>query len=106
MVPESYNSELCGKPTSKEVKSAVFSLNRDASVGPDVYTAQFYHSCWSFIQDDLVEAVQDYFDGAPLSVGISATSLAFVPKSMNPESWSNYRAISLCNFLTKLLLNC
>lgn len=61
------------------------------------------NACWEFIKEDLLEAVHDFFNGTELPVGISATSLALIPKVNNPSSWSDYRPISLCNFSHKII---
>lgn len=82
-------------------------LNKEASAGPDGYTTKFYQLCWDIIKEDLLEAVEDYFQGTPLPPGITATTLALIPKKKAPELWADFRPISLCNnshkILTKML---
>lgn len=61
----------------------------------DGFTAKFFQSGWEFLQDDLLEAVHDYFQGAILPVGI--------PKKLSLEDWSDYRPVSLCNYTHKII---
>lgn len=42
-------------PDMEEVQQVVFSLNADASGGPDGYTTSFFQKCWHVIKDDLYE---------------------------------------------------
>lgn len=100
-VDHEINTSLCEPPLLEEVKAVVFGLSKEASAGPDGYTAQSYQECWDIVKEDLVEAIKDFFSGSPLPVGISETSLALIPKVQSPRSWSEYRPISLCNFSHK-----
>lgn len=102
-VTSDINATICETPNLKELKEVVFSLNKEASAGPDGFTAQFYHTYWDFIKFDLLEAVEDFFPGSELPIGISSTSLALIPKSDSPTSWSDFRPISLCNFSHKII---
>lgn len=90
-------------PNLQEIKNAVFSLNQEAPAGPDGFPAIFYTSCWEIIKDDLLEAIQDFFQGAELPLGFSATSIALIPKIKNPSLWSDFRPISLCNCSHKIV---
>lgn len=102
-VDEEINVELCEPPGLDELQRVVFSLNKDSSAGPDGFPAIFYSSCWDIIKTDLLEAVVDYFHCSSLPVGISATSLALIPKVENPTGWSDYRPISLYNCSHKII---
>lgn len=63
-----------------EIKKVFFSLNKEASAGPDGYTAKFFQESWDIIKEDLLEAVLDFFSGSPLPTGITATTLVLIPK--------------------------
>lgn len=102
-VDQEINAALCETPSLEEIKQVVFGLKREASAGPDGYTTHFYQACWDIIKVDLLEAIEDYFQGSPLPLGFTATSLALIPKSSSPSSWSDYRPISLCNASHKII---
>lgn len=80
MVEPEHNMELCDPPSMVELKNVIFALNKDASAGTDGYTARFYQASWNFINEDLLEATEDFLNGATLPLGISATSLALFLK--------------------------
>lgn len=97
------NQKLCQGPDMEEIRKVVFDLNKDASAGPDGYTARLFQECWDIIKFDIQEAIIDIFRGANLPVGITATTLAMIPKKENTEVLSNYRPFSLCNNTHKIL---
>ncbi|XP_027072036.2 uncharacterized protein [Coffea arabica] len=90
-------------PTAEEVRGAVFSLDRDSCSGPDGFPGSFYQACWDIIGGDLSDAVADFFVGADLPCGISATLLALIPKQSAPKTFADFRPISLCNFSNKII---
>lgn len=97
------NEALCDSPTMEEIKKVVFNFSKDASSGPAGFPAIFYTTCWEVIKEDLLEAIEDFFLGAALPVGISSTSITLIPKVENPLAWSDFRPISLCNCSHKIL---
>ncbi|KAK6160616.1 hypothetical protein DH2020_003997 [Rehmannia glutinosa] len=96
-------TDLCSLPSEDEVKQVVFSICPNSSAGPDGFSSHFYQICWSFIKDDIMGAVYDFFAGNPLPKCYTATSIVLIPKNVHPTSWSEYRPISLCNVSNKIL---
>lgn len=47
--------------------------------------------------------VQSYFLGRDFTKFITHTSIVLLPKKPNPETFANYRSISLCNFGSKIV---
>ncbi|KAK4394248.1 LINE-1 retrotransposable element O protein [Sesamum angolense] len=47
-------------------------------------------------------AVQDFFCCTPMPKNFKATSIALIPKVLNPSVWTDYRPISLCNVSNKI----
>ena len=103
IINDDINMELCECPRMEELKAVVFSLNKEASAGPDGYTSRFFQCCWDFIKEDLLDAVADFFAGGTLPIGFSATSIVLIPKVPYPGQWSEFRPISLCNFTHKII---
>ncbi|XP_047943001.1 uncharacterized protein LOC125189814 [Salvia hispanica] len=52
---------------------------------------------------DVIEAVQQFFNGAFLSRRITATSIVLIPKKALPETWADYHPISFCNVSNKII---
>lgn len=52
----------------------------------------------------MYEAIIDFFfNGASLPAGITATTLAMIPKKGAPITWADYMPISLCNNTHKIM---
>ncbi|XP_042005828.1 uncharacterized protein LOC121754533 [Salvia splendens] len=90
-------------PSAEEVKNAVFDIYGDSAPGPDGFTALFYQACWAMVGPDVVAAIGQVFGGAYLPRSVTATSIVLIPKKPVPESWSDYRPISLCNVVNKII---
>ncbi|XP_042029875.1 uncharacterized protein LOC121776773 [Salvia splendens] len=90
-------------PSAEEVKNTVFDIYGDSAPGPDGFTALFYQACWATVGPDVVAAIGQVFGGAYLPRSVTATSIVLIPKKPVPESWSDYRPISLCNVVNKII---
>ncbi|XP_056842893.1 uncharacterized protein LOC130495512 [Raphanus sativus] len=75
----------------------------DKSPGPDGFTCEFYKSAWPVIGNDFVIAVQSFFTKGFLPKGVNSTILALIPKKDDATKMGDYRPISCCNVLYKVL---
>ncbi|KAL2237446.1 UNVERIFIED_CONTAM: hypothetical protein Sindi_0936300 [Sesamum indicum] len=96
-------SNLCQPPSHDDIKEVVFSINKDSVAGPDGFSSAFFQACWNTIVEDVHAAVMDFFRGTPMPRSFSATSIILIPKNESPQSWSEFRPISLCNVTNKIL---
>ncbi|KAL2253120.1 UNVERIFIED_CONTAM: hypothetical protein Sindi_0106700 [Sesamum indicum] len=96
-------SNLCQPPSHDDIKEVVFSINKDSVAGPDGFSSAFFQACWNTIAEDVHVAVMDFFRGTPMPRSFSATSIILIPKNESPQSWSEFRPISLCNVTNKIL---
>lgn len=103
MITADQNDSLCVIPQSAEVKEAVFSLSGNSSPGPDGFSGIFYTHCWEVIEEDVVKAVQSFFQGWGLPKGVTSSILCLIPKVKSPSSYADFRPISLCNFSYKIV---
>ncbi|KAI3452547.1 hypothetical protein Pfo_009211 [Paulownia fortunei] len=94
---------LCSAPNMEEIRHAVFDMDPDSAAGPDGFSALFFQHCWDFIQEDVREAVEDFFSGTPMPRSFTATSLILIPKTDSPDTWNDFRPISLCNVTNKII---
>ncbi|KAK4381754.1 hypothetical protein Sango_2938600 [Sesamum angolense] len=62
-----------------------------------------YWSCWDFINNDIQEAVRDFFCGTPMPRSFKATTIVLIPKVESPQTWNDFRPISLCNVTNKIM---
>lgn len=89
---------------------AVSSLNSASSGGPDGFNVKFFQSCWNIIKDNICETVWDFWDGNPCPPQVPNTLIIPIPKIQHPQSWGDFRYISLsnvfCRILSKLIYSC
>ncbi|XP_027158394.1 uncharacterized protein LOC113760014 [Coffea eugenioides] len=90
-------------PTMEEVRRVIFSMDGDSAASPDGFSGKFFTFAWEIIAQDIYSAVVSFFCGAELPRRVTATLLVLIPKVQNPSSFAQFRAISLCNFLNKVL---
>lgn len=95
---------LTAIPEEEEIKDAIFNMSSNSVGGLDGFNGSFYQNCWNIIKEDVVESVQDFFNGKKLSKYFSHTCLALIPKIESPQTFSVMRPISLSNFSSKIWL--
>ena len=103
IISEQESKALQQFPMEEEVKNVVFQMNGDSSSGPDGFKGSFFTSCWDIVKGDVNRAVCDFFVGAELPWGYTSTLLALIPTRPGTSSFSEFRPISLCNFVNKIL---
>ncbi|KAI0500636.1 hypothetical protein KFK09_018852 [Dendrobium nobile] len=103
LVPAHYHNMLVGSLTFEEVKAAVFEGNEKSAPGPDGFTYAFYRKSWHLIGLQVFNAVSNFFSTGSLPRGVKATAIALIPKSSHASSINDYRPISLCNVLYKIV---
>ncbi|XP_052114154.1 uncharacterized protein LOC127745460 [Arachis duranensis] len=109
----SLSTEACQKlvepVTSKEVKRAVMTMSSFKAPGPDRFQAIFYKEFWDSLSNDVCGLVKRAFEGEPMNAAIFDTLIVLIPKVEVPFSLREFRPISLCNVIykivTKVLVN-
>ncbi|KAL0386457.1 UNVERIFIED_CONTAM: LINE-1 reverse transcriptase [Sesamum latifolium] len=102
-IPEAIGNNLCLIPTEEDIKETVFSIDKESVAGPDGFSSAFYQACWEFIARDIYDAVRDFFSGTPMPRSFTATTIVLIPKVDSPQTWNDFRPISLCNVTNKIL---
>ncbi|XP_027118292.2 uncharacterized protein [Coffea arabica] len=97
------NAKLEEVPSIEEVHRVLRSMDEESAAGPDGFTGKFFTFAWQVIAQDVYKAVLSFFCGAELPRFITSTSIVLIPKVQNPQDFSQFRPISLCNFFNKLL---
>ena len=71
--------------------------------GLDGMNALFYQKCWHIVGDDVINAVLDFLNFDNMVPDINYTYIVFIPKVKFLEKMSDYRPISLCNVIYKII---
>ncbi|XP_020258369.1 uncharacterized protein LOC109834759 [Asparagus officinalis] len=96
--------QALSSPVSRdEIKKAIFSMSKDKNPGPDGYSALFFKASWSIISEELFSAVEEFFNSGKLLGTFNTTSITLIPKILNPQYASDFRPISCCNCVYKII---
>lgn len=76
-------------------------MNDDSVVGPDNLTGEFFVAAWEFIGIDVYKAILSVFINAELPRSIISTPILLLFKVQFSQQFSEFRPISLCNFIKK-----
>ena len=90
----------------KRNNDALFQMGPLKAPGPDGFPARFFQRNWGLIKDDIVNAVQQFFNSGIMLDGINNTTIVLIPKIKNPQTIKDFRPISLCNVIYKIISKC
>ncbi|KAL2231031.1 UNVERIFIED_CONTAM: hypothetical protein Sindi_1697500 [Sesamum indicum] len=96
-------SHLISIFTPDDVKQAVFDIAEDKAPGPDGYSSGFFKAAWPVVGQEVTKAVLDFFSTGKLLKQVNSTILALIPKVHSPMTVGDYRPISCCNVLYKII---
>ena len=94
---------LSSEFTAEEVKAALFQMGPTKAPGPDGMNALFYQKFWHVVGNNVVLAVLDFLNNGNMLLDINHTNIVLIPKVKNPERMSEFRPISLCNVIYKII---
>ncbi|GJX52230.1 hypothetical protein Tco_0280599 [Tanacetum coccineum] len=75
------------------------------SPGPDGYTFEFFRKYWTFIGNDIIQAVKAFFANGCFPRGCNSSFIALIPKNPDAQIVKEFRPISQLGVPTKLSLN-
>lgn len=78
-------------------------LPNKKSPGPDGFTFEFFKSTWGTTGGLVIASVQEFFHTGHLLKEFNATLITLVPKCPNPTKVTDYRPISCCNVIYKII---
>jgi hypothetical protein len=93
-------------PDGQEILDTLKDMKRNASRGPDGFNVEFYLAAWEWIGNDVIQLVRRLFQTGIMPAHINETNIALIPKKLAPLVPADYRPISLCNVIYKLIAKC
>jgi hypothetical protein len=89
--------------TNLEVKQAVFSMSPWKAPGPDGFPAGFYQNSWDVVGPLMCDFIKKAWKDLRLLEEINLTDICLIPKVEKPEFVNQFRPISLCNNIYKVM---
>ena len=99
-----FDSLLSSEFTADEIKIAVFQMGPTKAPRLDGMNALFYQKFWHVVGDSVIAAVMDYLHMGCMALDINHTNIVLIPKVKEPKKMSDFRPISLCNVIYKIIL--
>ena len=89
--------------TNLEVEYSVRSMGSFKALSPDGYQPIFYQDCWAVVGESVTKFVLHFFETGQLPPKMNDALLVLIAKVSKPERMSQFRPISLCDVLFKII---
>jgi hypothetical protein len=86
--------------------NALFQIGSMKAPSPDGYPARFFQRNWGLLKEEIICAVRVFFQTGEMPDGINDTAIVLIPKTKEASSLKDYRPISLCNVIYKIISKC
>ncbi|MBA0730015.1 hypothetical protein Golax_023015, partial [Gossypium laxum] len=94
-----------GKEVSREeINATLFDMAPLKSSGSDGFHALFFQNQWDLVGDAICDWIQKVFAGNVIDPELNNLLVVLIPKVSNPERYAQFRSISLCSVLYKLVI--
>jgi len=103
MITHSQREELIAPFSDKELKEVVWSCGGDKCPGPDGFNFNFIKEFWGVLKPEFRRFVDEFHVHGSFPKSINASFLALIPKSNHPQSFNDYRPISLIGCMYKII---
>jgi hypothetical protein len=95
--------DLYNPVTLIELRDILQKFKTERSPGPDGWTSEFFLFFFDLVGPDLLRMVEDTRIRGKISGDLNSTFLVLIPKIDSPLSFDDYRPISLCNLIYKIV---
>lgn len=89
--------------STEEIEEALWSMKPYKAPGPDGLRAGFFQRFWLLVGDSVRKEVEKVFTQRKVPAYLNNTHIVLIPKIQGPATIGNYRPISLCNSVYKII---
>ena len=100
---EEEKDSISGDVTEEEIKAALWSLKPFKAPGLDGLHTGFFQRFWLTVRKSMMEEIKKIFSERRVPEYLNKTHFALIPKIQAPKTLGNFRPISLCNSVYKVL---
>ncbi|KAL4303922.1 hypothetical protein GQ457_10G015640 [Hibiscus cannabinus] len=102
-VTSDMNASLLRPFTADEVVFAFRDIGPDKAPGIDGFPSSFFRLHWNTIGSDFIQLCLDLLHGSADLATFNRTVLVLIPKVASPDSMRQFRPISLCTVIYKMI---
>ncbi|KAF7812238.1 reverse transcriptase [Senna tora] len=96
--------DVLNKPFSiDECHEALNQMKLDSALRPDGFNVKFYRTFWDTIKADVEALLASFFDNGTFTDHFNRSFITLIPKTNAPQSFKDFRHISLANVSYKLI---
>ena len=103
VITDEQNAMLSAEFAKNEVEKAIQQMAPLKAPGPDGLPPLFYQKFWPSIGEDVSKAVLNCLNSGSIPSSINRTFITLIPKVKSPSVVSEFRPISLCNVIYKIV---
>jgi hypothetical protein len=70
------------------------------------FSGRFFQRNWALLKEDVVRVVKEFFRSGIMPEGVNDTCIVLIPKVPHLETLKDFRPISLCNVIYKVVSKC
>ena len=97
------NSAPCAEFCASEVWNALHQMHPTKAPGPNGMSPIFYQKYWDVVGANVIDCVLEILNTGVMPCGVNETYICLIPKTKAPRKISEYRPISLCNVIYKIV---
>ena len=97
------NCDLMKPITLQDIQHILSISKNDKSPGPDGIPIKVYKCLFDILAEDLLRVIEISRISGKIPVVFNSTFLALIPKIDHPSSFEDFRSISLCNYVCKIM---
>ena len=103
-VSDNMNAMLVGEFTMEKISHALHQMAPLKGPGPDGLNASFFQHNWAIMGEEVCRGIIDILNSGCMPPDLNLTHIALIPKTNNVKCVTDFRPISLCNVLYKIIL--
>ncbi|XP_042974784.1 uncharacterized protein LOC122306423 [Carya illinoinensis] len=97
------NEDLLKPYVAEEVELALKQMHPSKAPGPNGMSPLFFQKYWGVIGNSITTALLSALNSGMFPKGLNHTFITLIPKKVSPSKVADFRPISLCNVLYKIL---
>lgn len=92
--------------SEEEILKGLNSIHRDKALGPNGFSSGFFQDNWTLIKKEVIKATNNFFKHGRMLKEVNRTHICLLQKHSNAERVEDFRPISLCNTMYKIIAKC